>query len=262
MSLVHIFGGGTFSPVRNHLALAAMAFGETATRLRQLVDFSQLELTKMALPSSEMVTNEDVWKRLDVILDDQQTKCIIMNVALCDYTGSIGDVVSGSHATRLGTSSGPLDLRLVPAPKLISRIKATRPDILLVGFKTTTGQTPEKQIELAKRMNVDIVLANDTVTRKNLIVASGFVVKCNTREKILQSLAYIVNKELKTDKHIKSVYRSPKYDSYEVEVPVGTLNPKTYARGIVAIEKDFDGISEVGWSMATQNIMDVVVRLK
>ena len=33
---IYIFGGGTFSHVRNHMALAAPAFGETAKRLAEL----------------------------------------------------------------------------------------------------------------------------------------------------------------------------------------------------------------------------------
>jgi len=46
-----ILGGGTFQPVRNHLALAAPAFGETAKTLKMLIRDHQrvsLILTKMA----------------------------------------------------------------------------------------------------------------------------------------------------------------------------------------------------------------------
>jgi hypothetical protein len=37
-----ILGGGTFQPVRNHLSLAAPAFGETARKLQTLIPDSEL----------------------------------------------------------------------------------------------------------------------------------------------------------------------------------------------------------------------------
>ena len=36
MKKIYILGGGTFNYVRNHLALAAPAFGETARKLKTL----------------------------------------------------------------------------------------------------------------------------------------------------------------------------------------------------------------------------------
>ena len=63
---IHIYGGGTFSYVRTHLALAMPAFGETAKKLEILckerfhnMDVN-LHLTKMANSDSKLVTNEDV----------------------------------------------------------------------------------------------------------------------------------------------------------------------------------------------------------
>ena len=35
---IHIYGGGTFSYIRTHLALAMPAFGETAKRLKVLCE--------------------------------------------------------------------------------------------------------------------------------------------------------------------------------------------------------------------------------
>lgn len=61
---IHIFGGGTFSHVRSHLALAAPAFGTTARniwlKLHENTEYQVYsELTKMASISSDMVTNDD-----------------------------------------------------------------------------------------------------------------------------------------------------------------------------------------------------------
>jgi hypothetical protein len=68
---VRIFGGGTFSHVRPHLALAAPAFGETARVIRDLISYHNnlspvLHLTKMA--GGGMVTNADVAERVQGVV--------------------------------------------------------------------------------------------------------------------------------------------------------------------------------------------------
>lgn len=169
---IKILGGGCFSHVRNHLSLCAMAFGTTARDLKQQLPFAELILTKMANPNSKIITNEDVKLELDKQLADPNTGIIIMNAALCDFDGSIGDVESGSHATRLESRNAPFKLTLEVNSKLISHIKEARADVVIVGFKTTTGATELEMLEKAERMEVDICIANDTVTRKNLLVIS------------------------------------------------------------------------------------------
>ena len=216
MSNIIIYGGGTFSPLRNHLSLCAMSFGQTATWLKNHLPQATLRLTKMADRYSKLVTNEDVKKDLDKYLDDYNTSVIIMSSALCDYDGQIGDVPSGSHAPRLKTreDESPV-VKLTPADKLIPYIKERRPDILIVGFKTTTNETQETQIEYAKRMDVDMVLANDTITRNNILLDRGNVVNTGKREDILQLIVDSFNKtdvkyssdmevwvQLPTDKYI------------------------------------------------------------
>lgn len=210
---VHIFGGGTISPVRNHLALCAPAYGKVARALeleiveamgreicannRQFLGakmyaqrFIDLHLTKMADPASTLVTNKDVLYRLDTLLDDPQTRVIVMSAALCDFEGSILDedgqpTGSGSHAERLRTAQGEVLMRLTPAAKLIARIKNTRPDVLAVGFKTTTNAIPVEQfgraMDMALESKVDIVLANDVLTRRNIVV------RCDEDDRIAYS---------------------------------------------------------------------------
>jgi hypothetical protein len=182
---VYILGGGTISPVRNHLALCAPAFGSTAKNLGSLfrqrlgeqnVGHMDVEvvLTKMADSSSNIVTNEDVGNFVDEIIKDSQTQIVVMSAALCDYEGKVGSIESGSHSQRLKTSEGECIMQLSPADKIIKRIRKERKDILLVGFKTTTGATEDEQfiagLNLLKANSCNLVLANDTVTRKNMII--------------------------------------------------------------------------------------------
>lgn len=172
-----ILGGGTFYHVRNHLSIAAPAFGTTARWLHDHLPNSKLMLTKMAEASSALETNEDVKEFLNDALKDTTLDGIIMNVALCDYEGRIGTVASGKHAQRLQSREGNQQMELTASDKLIANIKVQRPDLFLVGFKTTTSFSPDQQQAAAYRMlsesKGDLVLANDMLTRYNLLVNSN-----------------------------------------------------------------------------------------
>lgn len=214
--MIHIFGGGTFSHVRNHLALAVPAFGKTARGLDYLIDswpnepdlVVQLHLTKMADSNSTLVTNADVEAKLDELIADPTTRVIFFNVALCDFEGSVDDtgpheydytgthaklvipkipVKSGKYATRLKTSEGDRLMLLTPAAKLIGKIRKERKDIFVVGFKTTCGAESDEQyvtaLNMLKANSINLVLANDTLTRNNMIVAPEETRYCETTDR-------------------------------------------------------------------------------
>lgn len=180
---IAIIGGGTMSHVRSHLSLCAPAFGETARELKRILELrdsgdkyrTSLYLTKMADPNSALVTNDDVEHLLDHLIADPDVRCIIFNPALVDFDGRVGDVPSGKHAERLKTDDGQRGMMITPSRKLIGKIRKTRKDIFVVGFKTTTNATPDEQyaaaLKLLKTNSLNLVLANDTVTRRNVIVA-------------------------------------------------------------------------------------------
>lgn len=188
MKKLYILGGGTFSHIRNHLALSAPAFGRTARKLNTLclTRFKDMEveliLTKMANSNSELVTNEDVRARVEGLREDFNTKVIFFNVALCDWNAEVAvnmdsteeRIPSGKYAERLKTSDGYKMMMLTPALKIITGIRAGRKDIFVVGFKTTCGAEPDEQYKaglgLLKSSSVNLVLANDTRTRMNMII--------------------------------------------------------------------------------------------
>jgi hypothetical protein len=181
---VHIYGGGTYSYVRTHLALATPAFGTTAKKIHDLLmDIRwgnmdiELHLTKMADSSSSLITNEDVREHVLKLRENLDVKIIFFNVALCDYDGRIetlDEIPSGKHAPRLKTSDGMQAMVLTPAPKILKEIRNGRKDIFLVAFKTTSGATEQEQyiagLDLLKRGSCNLVLANDVVTRTNMII--------------------------------------------------------------------------------------------
>lgn len=184
---VHILGGGTVYHVRPHLALCAPAYGTTADNIRTICEAQkselevELHLTKMADYNSDLETNEDVEKLLGKLIADPSTKIIFMNVALCDFEGSIefGHGDKGKYGTRLKTRREDgtprcYTMRLTPAAKLLGKIRKTRKDIFLVGFKTTAGATEDEQyiagLNLLKEASCNLVLANDVKTRMNMVI--------------------------------------------------------------------------------------------
>lgn len=215
MKQIHIIGGGTVSHVRNHLALCAPAYGTTARKLEDIllmnddvIDYGiELHLTKMADRHSQLETNEDISKLVDKLVADSDTKIIFFNPALVDYEGSIttsgpigyewsDDITtpSGKYETRLETSKGEQSMLLWSSKKIIGKIRQERKDIFLVAFKTTCGATQDEQfltgLHLLKTNSCNLVLANDTKTRMNMIITpeqSRYVVT-QDREVVLNAL--------------------------------------------------------------------------
>jgi hypothetical protein len=231
MKNIEIIGGGTVYHIRNHLALTATAYGKTARAIQELLydeyDVYQeygpeveeipnikLHLTKMA-GGYDLETNQDISDLLDKIIANPETKIVFFNPALVDYEATVlvdGEVdhhwiqnvapsPSGKYETRLKTSEGEKHLVLKPAPKLISKIRKERKDIFLVGFKTTCGATEDEQfltgLHLLKSNSCNLVLANDTKTRVNMIITpeqARYSVTTNRNEALADLVSMAVSR--------------------------------------------------------------------
>lgn len=182
---IHIIGGGTVFYIRNHFAICAPAYGNTAKHIFELCRKhstleANLHLTKMASNGDgDLDTNEDVSKRIDEIVADKLTKIVFMTAALCDYEGYITHNAvptdSGKYEERLHSKDKPQVLMtMLPGDKIIAKIRETRKDIFLVGFKTTCGASAKEQyiagLGLCKDASCNLVLANDTKTRLNMVI--------------------------------------------------------------------------------------------
>ncbi len=198
--IFHVLGGGTVNHVRSHFALSAVAYGGTAKAMHKLFSDrglnSQIHLTKMAAGgASKIETNDDVSGLVDEILANPDSGVVVFNVAITDFQGQIGDVPSGKYAERMKSRKAEsLSVKLRMADKLVPRIKEQRPDIILVAFKTTTHVDEAEQINrgrgLLEGSKADLVLANDTGTRVNMILDSdgNVLEKSSDRTQIIQSL--------------------------------------------------------------------------
>jgi len=174
-----IYGGGTISYVRNHLALAARGYGNTAEWLGEIFANNNsgmdidVKLTKMAFRGSQLETNEDVSQDLDKIIADPTTKIVVMSCALCDFDGTVNDEPSGKYEQRLDSNVG-YTIKMMPADKLIGKIRKDRKDIFLVGFKNTCGLSEQDQyiagLRLCKKSSCNLVFCNDAQTRLNMVI--------------------------------------------------------------------------------------------
>lgn len=194
-----VIGGGTFNHIRNHLSLAAPAFGTTAKLIYSLLDGSELKLTKMANQYSPIITNEDLTIFIDALLLDKNVGTIILTSAVCDFeVPTLDGIESNDKSDRLISSNGPKDLRMFPSNKIISRIRHKRPDIFLVGFKTTANKSSEEQflisLKFMKSSKCNLVLANDVVTRNNMIITpeESAYGETTDRGKVLTDLCEII----------------------------------------------------------------------
>ena len=198
-----IFGGGTVYHVRNHLALCAPAYGSTAKQLAELskeylpnMDVD-LRLTKMA--GGNLETNDDIKNEIEKIIKDDTTKVVILSSALCDFEGQVGQEKAGKYSSRLKTDDiGNPIISLNTAEKIISLVRRERKDIFLVGFKTTCGASKDEQyiagLNLCKKSSCNLVLANDTKTRFNMIITPEESRYCETfnRNLVLRELLTMI----------------------------------------------------------------------
>lgn len=194
-----VIGGGTFNHVRAHLALAAPAFGETARQLHALCEkkFTTMDvdlvLTKMADHTSKIVTNDDLDKYVDTLIESNLTKIVFFNAAVADFEGSIDDVPGDKYADRMSSASQGKSIDLDPyEKKIVGKIRKSRKDIFVVGFKTTCGASETEQfgqaLNMLKKNSINLVLANDLETRTNFIVTPEEGVIRGSREELLAKL--------------------------------------------------------------------------
>ena len=213
--MIHIISGGTTFHIRPHLALCAPAYGGTGRLLQQLCGRAspagglQLHQTRMAGGSANLDTNLDVQGLIDDLVVIRDTKIIFMPVALCDFDVQFGfgfgtgEIPTGKDQPRLKTSDGDRVVTLTPAAKVIQTARAKRKDIFLVGFKTTTGDTPAAQFRaglgLLKTASCNLVLANDLTSRLNMVITPEQAVYHQTYDRY-EAIAGLVDMTLARSK--------------------------------------------------------------
>lgn len=203
---IHIFGGGTVAYIANHLALSAPAYGTTARKLDILCQEkfktmnTHLELTSMASGGhTKLNTIEDISNRIDQLVARPETKIVFFSCAIVDYTPSDVSLYRpgewsllipkcGKYNTRIDSSENPeIAIDAYRSEKIISKIRKTRKDIFLIGFKTTCGADNDtmyrKGLKLCKEGSCNLVLVNDAARRFNMIITPEEAAYCETHER-------------------------------------------------------------------------------
>lgn len=204
-----VIGGGTFSDVTPHLSLCTRAFGTTAkqidTVLKGLAIHSHLVLTKMANSESDLISNKDVQDYITSALRNPELKAVVFNTAMCDFRGEIENF---SPDIRL-TSNDWYQMSLYPdTVKVLASIKKERPDVFLVGFKTTAHKSQLEQIQAAKTQilncGCDLVLANDIKTRANILIDKVSAVS-GPRQDLLNEIGVEIKKTCYLSKPLRRI---------------------------------------------------------
>lgn len=175
---IHIIGGGTVFHMRPHFALCAPAYGTVAKQLADIFMSSatkletKLHLTKMA-GGCQLETNCDISNLVDRVVADPATKIVVMAAALCDFE-PVSGCFADKYGDRLKSREGNVTIEFSPSKKIIGKIRQKRKDIFAIGFKTTSGASPDEQyiagLNLLKESSLNLVLANDVSTRLNMII--------------------------------------------------------------------------------------------
>lgn len=185
---IYIVGGGTVIHNSCHLGLCAPAFGSTANKLEEIcktkfgnkMDIHKV-LTSMAGGNHHLQSPDDLYCLARQITQDSLSKIVFWNPAVCDFSLEINNLESGKYAGRLD-SKKTYTANVVPFNnKIIKGFRRDgfedvqpRKDIFLIGFKATCGVTEEEQykqgLNLLKTSSCNLVLANDTKHRRNMII--------------------------------------------------------------------------------------------
>jgi hypothetical protein len=205
---IHIVGGGTVSHSSCHLGLSAPAFGSTARKIEKFCREKNtsmdiiLHLTSMAGGHHDLQSPSNLKDLAESIISDFSSKIVFWSPAVADFnlivdTDELRTGENPKYAGRL-SSLKEYAAKLVPnKEKIVDLFRKTRKDITLVAFKTTCGATEDEQylagLNLLKKASANLVLANDTKHRRNMIIVPEEARYCVThdRDEVLRELVHI-----------------------------------------------------------------------
>jgi hypothetical protein len=188
--------------------LCAPAFGSTAKQIAQFCKEAdskmnvELHLTAMAGGKHSLQSPDDLKKLAQTFIDDFSTKIVFWTPAVCDFSMRVEttELSKNENPKYSGRLSSKIEYhaKLIPNnDKIVDSFRKTRKDITLIAFKTTCGATEDEQyltgLNLLKASSANLVLANDTKHRRNMIIVPEEARYCVTtnREEALRELVNI-----------------------------------------------------------------------
>lgn len=240
---IYIFTGGTINRVAPHFAVCAPAYGNVGVDMyRYLVDQEKYEVILMptAMAFSAFMhygdvglqlrygdvckaagvdwieSNQDLYKVVEYLKEQEDTRCIIMSSAVTDYKASHAEfsdsnpyeyrildrkTAKDGYFKERFNSSLDLKLYLSSDEKIIDTIRSERKDIFLVSFKATAGlpfsETYNKGLAQLKRSSSNLVFANDIVNKENMVITpEEYPYKYDSRGEAVEGLCDMILKRL------------------------------------------------------------------
>jgi hypothetical protein len=231
---IYVITGGTLAHVSPHFSLCAPSYGSVGrdifNKISKKID-SHLDTknnysvhlikTRMAgrnkdthildilknLNIKNLETNDDLSRVINFIKSKEDTRCIILSSAVCDFEPKSLTTWDSNFKTEFGKNEKRLDsdkdiaLFLKPSNKLIDTIRIERKDIFLVSFKATSGLDKQeayaKALRNLKRSSSNLVFVNDIKNNHNGVVTpEEFPYWGDSREHALDILCDMTLKRL------------------------------------------------------------------
>lgn len=271
---IFILCGGTINQVAPHFALSAPAYGSVGLKIynglteinkikQPLQKEYEIELipTQMALSVlpddclmnynyylnkaglTKLESNDDLSKIVDYLISQENTRCIIMAAAVCDFEPFfIAELENGVHnpCSKFGKtqkrleSSNVYTMDIKPSEKILPKIRQQRKDIFVVSFKTTAGvgrdETYKKGLLALKKNSSNLVFANDIQDKINMVVTpEEFPYEASTRDEAIEKLCEITFKRLNLTFEDKTIVKDDTRAFPEDLIKEGAIPENWYA---------------------------------
>ena len=270
---IFILCGGTINQVAPHFVLSAPSYGSVGLKIyNELTEINKLKQplqkeyeielipTQMALSVlpddclmnygyylskaglTKLESNDDLSKLVDYLISREDTRCIIMAAAVCDFEPSVIINIDDSSVDRgpFGkehkrlSSDNAYSLSIVPSKKILSKIRQQRKDIFVVSFKTTAGvgrdETYKKGLLALKKNSSNLVFANDIKDKINMVITpEEFPYEGETRDEAIKTLCDITFKRLNLTFEDKTILKDDKRAFPEELIKEGAIPENWYA---------------------------------
>lgn len=229
----YVISGGTMVHVAPHFALCAPAYGSVGWKITDVLraytgdgvvesvrtrmacgiqghNAHEKHLLKQA-GLKHLETNEDLSKLVDYLIEQPETRCIVMASAVCDWD-PLSMIHNGGTSTEFGKDQPRLrsrgdcgvSMNLKASDKIIKKIRERRKDIFLVAFKATAGfeaqDTYSAGLRLLKQTSANLVFANDVRNHTNVIVTpEEFPYWADNRKGGIRTLARLIGARTQLD---------------------------------------------------------------
>ena len=237
---VIITAGGTSEPIDNVRKITNSSSGKLGSTIANKMlqsnkikkvfyvchDGAILPTENKKLEIIYIKTVENLQKTLKNLIKSQKIDVIVHSMAVSDYTVQYvitteilaknlsnkteeqiteflqNENIGVDNSKKISSNLSEVFIKLVPTPKVISKIKEWDKNIFLVGFKLLSNVSKDNLLEVAstllRKNNCDVVVANDLKDisdqkhKAYILTKKGDILDAQTKEEIAERLSKIV----------------------------------------------------------------------